>query len=110
LDLEKIRLSTSITKKNSLGVVRFYPNPYGLRRIEEILIPGKLKFISIRINPFNPYGLKITEQALRGRRSLCLRSVLWEQSLDRANHTASYASVMLLPLGQGHVESFKAYA
>lgn len=32
------------------GLVRFYPNLYGLREIEGILIPSKFKFLSIRIN------------------------------------------------------------
>jgi hypothetical protein len=35
----------------SLGLVRFYPNPYGLRGIEGVLIPGKSKSFSIRIDP-----------------------------------------------------------
>jgi hypothetical protein len=37
--------------QSPLGLVRFYPNPYGLRGIEEILIPNKSKSPSIRINP-----------------------------------------------------------
>jgi hypothetical protein len=32
------------------GLVRFYPNLYGLRRIEEVSIPSKSKYLSIRIN------------------------------------------------------------
>jgi hypothetical protein len=34
-----------------LGLVRFYPNPYGLRGIEGVSIPSKSKSPSIRINP-----------------------------------------------------------
>jgi hypothetical protein len=34
-----------------LGLVRFYPNPYGLRGIEGVLIPIKSKSLSICINP-----------------------------------------------------------
>jgi hypothetical protein len=33
------------------GLVRFYPNPYGLRGIEGVLIPSKSKSPPIRINP-----------------------------------------------------------
>jgi hypothetical protein len=35
----------------SLGLVRFYPNPYGLRGIEGVSIPSKSKSPPIRINP-----------------------------------------------------------
>jgi hypothetical protein len=34
-----------------LGLVRLYPNPYGLRGIEGVSIPSKSKFLEIRINP-----------------------------------------------------------
>jgi hypothetical protein len=34
-----------------VGLVRFYPNPYGLRGIERVLIPSKSKSLSIHINP-----------------------------------------------------------
>jgi hypothetical protein len=57
-----------------LGLVRFYPNPYGLRGIEGFQSPvsqNPLQSISI---PFDPYGLKITEQGLRG--------CVWEQSFS----------------------------
>jgi hypothetical protein len=45
-----------------LGLVRLYPNPYGLRGFQSLVSQNFLKSVSI---PFNPYGLKITEQALR---------------------------------------------
>jgi hypothetical protein len=35
----------------SLGLVRFYPNPYGLMGIEGVSIPSKPKSLPIRINP-----------------------------------------------------------
>jgi hypothetical protein len=34
-----------------LGLVRFYPNPYGLRGIERVSISSKSKSLPIRINP-----------------------------------------------------------
>jgi hypothetical protein len=34
-----------------LGLVRFYPNPYGLRGIEGVSIPNKSKSLPICINP-----------------------------------------------------------
>jgi hypothetical protein len=34
----------------ALELVRFYPNPYGLREIEGVPIPSKSKSLSIRIN------------------------------------------------------------
>jgi hypothetical protein len=34
-----------------LGLVRFYPSPYGLRGIEGVSIPNKSKSPPIRINP-----------------------------------------------------------
>jgi hypothetical protein len=39
------------TNWSTLGLVRFYPNPYGLRGIEGVSILSKSKFLSIRINP-----------------------------------------------------------
>jgi hypothetical protein len=52
---------------DGLGLVRLFPNPYELRGIDGVLIPSKLKSLSIRINPLqsiwiennrtNPYGL-----------------------------------------------------
>jgi hypothetical protein len=49
---------------NPIGLVRFYHNPYALRRIERVSIPSKSKSLSLHINPPNLYGLKITEQVL----------------------------------------------
>jgi hypothetical protein len=46
-----------------LGLVRFYPNPYGLRGFQSQISQNPLQSVSI---PSNPYGLKITEQALKG--------------------------------------------
>jgi hypothetical protein len=34
-----------------LGLVRFYPNPYGLRGIDGVSIPSKSKSPPIHINP-----------------------------------------------------------
>jgi hypothetical protein len=34
-----------------LWLVRFYPNPYGFRRIEGVSIPNKSKSLPIYINP-----------------------------------------------------------
>jgi hypothetical protein len=45
--------------KPYLGLVRFYLNPYGLRGFQ---FSNSLQSVSI---PSNPYGSKITEQALR---------------------------------------------
>jgi hypothetical protein len=48
-----------------LGIVWFYPNPYGLRGIEgfqSLASQNPSQSVSI---PSNPYELKITEQALR---------------------------------------------
>jgi hypothetical protein len=46
---------TSMTSQNfpqiPLGLVRFYPNPYGLRGIEGVSIPSNSKSLPIRINP-----------------------------------------------------------
>jgi hypothetical protein len=43
---------------------RFYPNPYGLRVFQSLVSQNLSQSVSI---PFNPYGLKITEQVLKGR-------------------------------------------
>jgi hypothetical protein len=45
-------------KEIDLGLVRFYPNPYGLGGIEEVSIPSKSKSPSIRINPLRSIWIK----------------------------------------------------
>jgi hypothetical protein len=54
-----------------VGLVRFYPNLYGLREIDGVLISSKSKSPPICINPPDPYGLKITEQARIGHNRDC---------------------------------------
>jgi hypothetical protein len=42
---------SSLIHSTPWGLVRFYPNPYGLRGIEGVSIPDKSKSPPIRINP-----------------------------------------------------------
>jgi hypothetical protein len=41
-----------------LGLIRFYPNPYGLRGIEGVSIPSKSKSLTIHINPLQPVWIE----------------------------------------------------
>jgi hypothetical protein len=45
------RPNASIGERAHGGLVRLYPNPYGLRGIERVSIPNESKSLSIRINP-----------------------------------------------------------
>jgi hypothetical protein len=53
IKLEQAVLCCSVVDqaRSLLGLVRFYPNPYGLREIEGVSISSKSKFPPIRINP-----------------------------------------------------------
>jgi hypothetical protein len=48
------------------GLVRFYPNPYGLRGIEGVLIPSKSKSPPIRINPLQSIWIENNRTSPQG--------------------------------------------
>jgi hypothetical protein len=44
-------MTTSPSSSSHWGLVRLYPNPYGLKGVEGVSIPSKSKSFTIRIDP-----------------------------------------------------------
>jgi hypothetical protein len=61
-------LSININPFQSIWIEnnRFYPNPYGLRGIEEVSIPSKSKSLPIRINPIQSIWIENNRTSPQG--------------------------------------------